>query len=120
MTPPPCRALTIGNPELVKVYLKHMHQYYKDHDMITRINRLHREHLNLTKDATRRLLTQWDNDQGRAMKHAEKVLQTPPKKYVWSPQLRNTAVIRQYWRLRLRELNFEEDHLFTFTRWESK
>jgi hypothetical protein len=79
MTPPPCRALIVGNPELVKVYLKHMHQYYKDHDMITRINRLHREHLNLTKDATRRLLTQWDNDQGRAMKHAEKVLQTPQK-----------------------------------------
>jgi hypothetical protein len=72
-TPPRRRALITGNPELVEVYLKNMHQYYKDHDMITRINRLHREHINLTKDATRRSRPSYEACRKSSPKSPQKV-----------------------------------------------
>lgn len=52
---------------------------------------------------------------------AEKSLQSvSDKAYAWSPTLRNKAIIRQYWRLRLREADFAETWGRTFDRWTSQ
>jgi hypothetical protein len=38
------------------------------------------------------------------MSMAENImLRINPKKYAWSPALRNAAIVRKYWKLRLRE-----------------
>ncbi|KAI2496031.1 hypothetical protein MHU86_18504 [Fragilaria crotonensis] len=65
-----------------------------------------------------RILTAWDEDQGHAMLAAESVLATRPKKYQWSPRLRNAGIVYRYWKLRLREVTHHEDYSSTFLRWE--
>jgi hypothetical protein len=48
---------------------------------------------------------------------AEKDLATVQSKvYAWSPTLRNSAIIRKYWKLRLRELDYNKDYQTTFDR----
>jgi hypothetical protein len=55
-------------------------------------------------------LEQCDSDQGQAMMSAENALQpVSDKACAWSPKLRNSAIAWQYWRLRLRELDFGEN-----------
>jgi hypothetical protein len=72
--PPQARTLKIGNPESVALYLSKMHEYYDRHNMIKRINRLHRKRNNYTKEDLQTRMERWDRDQGRAMKFAEKAL----------------------------------------------
>ncbi len=56
--------------------------------------------------------------QGRAMSAAENKLSKPSKKFSWSPTLRNTAMIRKYWKLRLREATLHHCYHNTFLRWQ--
>ncbi|KAI2499780.1 hypothetical protein MHU86_14723 [Fragilaria crotonensis] len=119
MSPSSHRALHTGNPELVDAYLKSVGEYYQKHRMKERIDELFLKHKAMDKQEVLRLLIGWDNDQGRAMSSAEDKLSKPPKKCVWSPTLRNTAMIRKYWKLRLREANFQECYLPTFLRWQT-
>ncbi|KAI2506764.1 hypothetical protein MHU86_7659 [Fragilaria crotonensis] len=65
------RYLKGGNPEKVQQYISSMRKYYKQHNMIERIERLHNKHHSMTRSEVRKLVTSWDNDQGRAMKMAE-------------------------------------------------
>ena len=46
------------------------------------------------------------------------LLGTPPKKYKWSPNHQNAAVLMRYWKLRLWELRYSENYQETFDRWE--
>lgn len=115
------RSLLAGNPEHVEKYITTMTAYYTTHRMFARMKELYDNHEELSLDELRRKLEQWDSDQGRAMMSAEKSLQTiSGKAYAWSPKLRNSAVLRQYWRLRLRELDFEENWARTYDRWTSQ
>ncbi|KAI2500343.1 hypothetical protein MHU86_14151 [Fragilaria crotonensis] len=118
--PPEYRYLQTGNPERVSYYHAEMMKYYKSHNMEKRIDDLHDTHLSKTREEVRRLLTAWDNDQGRAMLSAERSLRQPPKKYQWSPILRNSAIVRRYWKLRLREVQKGEDYQSTFARWQEQ
>ena len=53
------------------------------------------------------------------MKMGENRLSIPPKKYTWSPILRNlTKAARLYWKLRLREALTNADYSTTFQRWK--
>ena len=65
-------------------------------------------------------LSSWDTDHGRAMKMAETMLHVGPKKCAWSPYLRNVALIRKYWKLRLREAKENLNYRQTFYRWQQK
>ncbi|KAI2496067.1 hypothetical protein MHU86_18439 [Fragilaria crotonensis] len=114
------RALRSGNPELTSTYIKQIRQYYTDHRMKERIDDLFHTHRLLTRAQVRRLLIAWDDDQGRAMEHAEKALRVQPKLFKWSPRLRNAGVLLRYWKLRLREITHAEDYSSTFARWERK
>jgi hypothetical protein len=67
MVSTPRRHLKNGNPELVENYISSMHRYYETHKMQERIDNLHKTHYLLTRQQVRKLLTSWDNDQGRAM-----------------------------------------------------
>ena len=105
---PTSRLLKSGNPELVLMYNEAMLQYYADHNMLERLANPQEHHLTYSRRKTRKLLEAWDEDQGRAMKHAEASLRRPPQPYQWSAVLRNCGILRHYWRLRLREhLHFE-------------
>ena len=117
---PSTRLLHSGNPELVATYLDGMRDYYADHRVSERIKKLYDEHDTMTQQQVRHQLTAWDNDQGRAMQHAEMKLKAPARQYQWSPKLRNAGVVLRYWKLRLRELKYDEDYSTTFTRWESE
>jgi hypothetical protein len=119
MVGPTRRNLRVGNPELVENYLKSMHQYYASHQMQERIDHLHKTHHLLPRSHVRKLLTSWDNDQGRAMMASEATIAKPSKQYQWSPTLRNAGVIKRYWALRLREIQYVEDYQSTFDKWES-
>jgi hypothetical protein len=110
------RDLKTGNPELVEDYINSMQVYYINHNMEERITRLHRDQDNMTRDELRIELEKWDADQGRAMRNAESRLSRPPRPYSWSPSLRNAGLIRRYWRLRLRDYQFGEDHTNLFDR----
>ena len=77
---PSTRLLNSGNPELVSSYLEGMRRYYVDHRMSDRIDTLYKEHSTMTQLQVRKHLTAWDNDQGRAMKHAETTLSAPARK----------------------------------------
>ena len=118
LAPAQLRPLRTGNPELVITYNENMHSYYEAHAMKERIDRLYDTHQTLSNAQVRSLLTSWDNDQGRAMTTAEAKLRIPPKPHQWSPELRNSAVLMRYWRLRLREVQHGEEYTTTFTRWE--
>ena len=113
------RVLHTGNPELVSSYLKSVREYYSAHRMEDRINDLFSRHTTMDKSEVLSLLTSWDQDQGRAMSLAERKLSRPPKKCEWSPILRNTAIIRKYWKLRLREVTKSQSYYETFCRWQS-
>ena len=114
------RSLHTGNPELVSRYNNSMMEYYEEHNMVARIDDLHEIHTTLSRDEVRKRLIQWDNDQGRAMEKSERILRRPPKKCSWSPDLRNSAIVRRYWSLRLRESQHGGDYSETFYRWQSK
>lgn len=111
------RALVSGNPEHVDQYIREMKKYYTHHRMYDHMKELHANYTTITADAIRDSLERWDSDQGRAMMAAEKSLVTvTDKKYSWSPRLRNSALIRKYWKVRLREMDFDEDFSQTFHR----
>jgi hypothetical protein len=111
------RALRSGNPEHVIAYNAAMHRYYEQHNMQSRIDQLYANHHVMSRKEVRKVLESWDSDQGRAMKAAESALRIPPKPYKWSPKLRNAGVQYRYWRLRLREIQHNEDYSNTFARW---
>jgi hypothetical protein len=71
-------------------------------------------------DQIKEELEAWDRDQGRAMKRAEKEISIVRKQYEWSPKLRNAAITRRYWRLRLRESKYSEDYGPTITRLQDR
>ena len=120
MEHPSTRRLNSGNPAMVASYLEGMRGYYKDHRMAERISQLYEEHATMTTHQVRQQLTAWDNDQGRAMRHAEMQLSAPVRQYQWSPKLQNSGVILRYWKLRLREMKYAEEYSDTFNRWEDK
>ena len=95
------RLLNSGNPELVSTYLEGLRQYFKDHNMIHRINVVADEYSTMTRSQVRKRLTAWDNDMGRAMHTAESKLPASTRQYQWSPKLRNAGVILRYWKMRL-------------------
>ena len=112
------RGVHTGNPELVQKYNSHVLTYYEQHNMVKRIDDLYSNYKHMSKPEIRESLISWDNDKGRAMQHAEKSLLQPPKKCKWSPMLRNLALIRLYWKLRLREVLEGKDYSATFDRWQ--
>jgi hypothetical protein len=112
------RSLHTGNPELVNKYHQVMLKYYTEHKMMERIDDLAANFRTMPRDEVRKQLHKWDNDQGRAMAAAEKSLSRPPQKYQWSPVLRNAAITRLYWKLRLREAQHQHDYSATFLRWQ--
>ena len=118
IAPIPSRGVHTGNPELVEKYNTKVLQYYNHHNMVERINDLYTNYKRMSKEAIRESLVGWDNDKGRAMKHAEKAVMQPSKKCKWSPTLRNLAIIRLYWKLRLREVQENKDYSTTFSRWQ--
>ena len=118
--PSTLRDLHTGNPELVEQYNASMIEYYKQHNMIQRIDDLYDRCSSIPREELRQLLTQWDNDQGRAMQSSEKRLRRPRQKCVWSPELRNSAILRRYWLLRLRESLRDEQYSQTFQRWKQR
>lgn len=60
--------------------------------MLRQVEDLNASQSQMTKEEIQDKLIRWDQDQGQAMKVAERKLQTPPKKYAWSPILKNTAM----------------------------
>ena len=120
VTPTKSRALHTGNPELVEKYHSSMLEYYESHNMLARIEELEKCHRTMSRDLLRDELIKWDNDQGRAMEHSERSLRFPTKKCDWSPQLRDSAIIRRYWSLRLREVTRNENYHATFLRWQDR
>jgi hypothetical protein len=114
------RDLHTGNPELVKKYHCAMLEYYAQHRMVERIQSLYECKDSMDRDALRTALIKWDNDQGRAMEHSERKLRRPPQKCAWSPALRNTAILRRYWLLRLREQTRNENYTQKFIRWQQE
>jgi hypothetical protein len=114
---PSSRTLRTGNPELVARYHQEIHRYYEDHNMETRIESLYKNFKTMRQEDIRSKLEAWDRDQGRAMLHAESELAIPRKNYAWSPELRNAAIIRRYWRLRLKEAtDLTSDYTATIAR----
>jgi hypothetical protein len=93
---PNARLLKSGNPELVEAYQTAMNDYYTEHSMVERLDKIHEKQATLSKPCLRKLLEQWDADQGRAMKHAEQSLSRPKKSYTWSPLLRNAGLEYRY------------------------
>lgn len=85
-TTSPCSNTTNSTSHMV-----HRIQYY-----------LFKHHSKLSKSQLRRRLEKWDRDQGRATRHAEKLLTRQHQKYYWSPTtLRNAGLVCCYWHLRL-------------------
>ena len=110
LLPSSARLLKAGNPELVAIYIETVNTYYANHDMRARIDRLHSEYHTMSRDAVRRRLEAWDDDQGRAMRAGENALKKPAGIYKWSPSLRNAGLIRQYWKLRLLDAELSTNH----------
>ena len=107
---PAAHLLKAGNPELVHKYNESMRDYYVKHNMAARINRLYETYSSMSREAVRKELEAWDNDQGRAMQTSEKTPGKPPCKYSWSPALQNAGLIREYWKLRLRDITASTNH----------
>lgn len=114
----PRRWLRSGNPDSVALYTTKMKAYYRDHNMVERIDKLFNNHKDLPSSQVWKLLNQWDSDQGRAMRMAESALSQRPRPYAWSPKLRNAGVLLRHWKLQLREIHYSEDYGITFERWE--
>ena len=115
---PRSRTLKSGNPELVEAYHAAMKQYYKEHKMVERMQQLFSTHTTLSRSKLKKKLEQWDQDQGRAMANAERIITKPRKPYAWSPILRDAGLLYRYWRLRYREEKHDEDYATTFDRIE--
>jgi hypothetical protein len=116
----PARTLRTGNPELVGEYTKAMLSYYNSHSMEKRIDMLYTNFSTMSSLDIRKELESWDRDQGRAMKTAEAMLLRPKQPYEWSPKLRNAAITRRYWRLRLREAKYTNDFTKTIQRLQAQ
>jgi hypothetical protein len=112
------RDLHTGNPDMVQKYHTTMLDYYAQHRMVERMQQLYDVKDLADREELRSALIKWDNDQGRAMELSERILRRTPKKCAWFPALRNSAIIRRYWLLRLREHLRNEDYTSTFTRWQ--
>jgi hypothetical protein len=112
------RPLKSGNPETVEAYHSEMLKYYDDHKMIQRIENLFQNYNNLSRSQIKRRLEEWDQDQGRAMRHAEATISKPSKPYEWSPKFRNSGILYRYWKLRLREVQHSENYSGTFDKME--
>ena len=111
------RILKSGNPEAVESYNAAMLQYYTEHNMVERIEWITQNINTLDSATTRKLIEEWDQDQGRAMKHAEKQLSRTKKPHQWSPALRNAGLLYRYWRLRHREATTgTDDYSHTYQR----
>ena len=117
---PTSRDLYTGNPELVKKYNSSMLHYYSQHKMVERIEDLYTRHKRIPREELRTALIKWDNDQGRSMEFSERLLRRPIHKCESSPALRNSAVLRRYWLLRLRELRGDFNFHSTFLRWQTQ
>ena len=104
------RHLKTGNPEAVATYNDAMLEYYEKHNMQQRLDDLIKDQEKMSIPTLRKHIEKWDMDQGRAMHHAETLLQRPKKPYAWSPKLRNDGLIYRYWHLRLREKTRQEDY----------
>ena len=74
----------------------------------------------MSREALREEMIKWDNDQGRAIEFSERSLRISTRKCQWSPQLRDSAIIRRYWYLRLREVTRDENYSTTFLWWQDK
>jgi hypothetical protein len=115
------RLLKAGNPELVSTYVDSMNTYYAAHDMCSsRIDRLCEDFSTMTRAAIHQSLEAWDADQGWAMKAAENSLRKPSCQYQWSPALRDAGIIRQYWKLHLKDALLSTDHSLRILRLESQ
>ncbi|KAI2494432.1 hypothetical protein MHU86_20115 [Fragilaria crotonensis] len=97
-----------------------MLDYYGKHRMVERIEDLYQRHQQMPREDLRAALISWDNDQGRSMESSERLLKRPPQKCQWSPALRNSAILRRYWMLRLRELLHGKNFQSTFIRWQTQ
>jgi hypothetical protein len=71
--------------------------------MVDRINDLHTNHHNLSDSEVRAMLEAWDRDQGRAMRHSERICGNPTQRNYWSPALRNAGLLCRYWNIRFKE-----------------
>ena len=78
---PNTRPLKSGNPESIATYHRYMLQYYAEHNMVKRIKDLRATYASLTRTEIKAKLEKWDNDQGRAMQHAEQQLRHSTKAY---------------------------------------
>ena len=113
------RDLHTGNPDYVQKYHQTMLNYYSQHRMVERMQAIFDSKDTSDREELRTALIKWDNDQGGAMELSERILRRPSKKCAWSPILRNSAIIRRYWILRLREHIRQDDYTNTFIRWQS-
>ena len=75
------RLLKSGNPETVGLYQEAMRSYYNDHNMIARMQHIFTSFEQMETAELRIALEKWDQDQGRAMRHAESSLAKPLKPY---------------------------------------
>jgi hypothetical protein len=114
------RLLHNGNPEIVDTYLNSVHKYYNEHNMVHRISELFKTHKDMSREEVKTALEKWDLDQGRAMLSAERSLRKPPKKYQWSPKLRNAGILFRYWKLRLKEIQHNQNYSNTFAKWQTQ
>ena len=114
------RLLKSGNPELVEEYVNSMKTYYTAHDMVSRIDQLYESQSTMSRDAISRRLEQWDTDQGKVMKAAEASLKQKPQRIPWSPALRNAAILRRYWKIRLGDARDQTDHTARMLRLQSQ
>jgi hypothetical protein len=95
------RTLRSGNPELTATYRQALRTQFLHQNIFQRVARLEQTFCNLTTDHVRRLLNQLDTDITRSMLHAERCLHRTPRKYAFSPALRNAGLIKRYWSIRL-------------------
>ena len=117
---PAARLLKAGNPELVASYVASMSEYYANHKMSERIDRLYETFTTMSREQVRSTLEAWDADQGRAMTAAEKSLRKPPCQYAWSPALRNAGLLLCYWKLRYFDAMNDTNYTMRMTRLEDQ
>jgi hypothetical protein len=120
ITPTKSRDLHTGIPEMVQLYHNCMLEYYSQHRMVDCLQKIYEQRHSMDREKLRSALIKWDNDQGRAMELSERNLRRPQQKCAWSPTLRNAAILRRYWMLRLRQKLRNEDYTSSFLRWQQK
>jgi hypothetical protein len=80
-----------------------VNNYFVQHNMFERLNKLILHSKRYSKPRLRRLLNKLDDDMGRAMKAGEQSLRQPPQKFQYSPTLRKCGLLLQYWRTRFKD-----------------